>query len=67
MNNPFLLAALALLTIASVVVICAVVRSVWREMKAGLGHDEEAQRQRRTEERKNERIRRELETWREGR
>ena len=66
MNNAQLIALLLVLAAISVVVIIMTVRSILREMN-GLGDDDESQRQRRTEERKNERIRKEIERCREGR
>ena len=61
MNNACLITLLFLLIAASVAVIVMAVRSIWREMT-----DDDDAPARRTEERKNERIRRQLEQWRDG-
>jgi len=53
---------LTLLTLLSVVAICWSLRTVWREM-SGCGEGTEADI-RRTEERKNARIKKEIERWR---
>ena len=59
---------LLVLAVIALGVIVAVARSVIREMQGGLGDDDEDQAWRMTtEERKNERIRKEIEQWREGR
>lgn len=59
MNQALLLPLMAVLIIACVVVLVSVTRSVWREM-TGLGDEHEEAQARRMEERKNERIRREI-------
>ena len=64
MNDACILALIGLLIIASAVVILATGRSIWREMK-GLANDEDA-KAKRTEERKNDHIRKEIESWRRG-
>ena len=65
MHNAQLIPALLLLAAIALVVLALVARSVWREL-SGLGDEDEARSARKTEERKNERIRREIESWRDG-
>lgn len=65
MNDACILALVGLLIVASAVVILVAGRSIWREIK-GLANNEDAQAERRTEERKNARIAREIEQWRNG-
>jgi hypothetical protein len=66
MNALVTIPVIALLALVSATVLVWAVRIVLREMN-GLGNDEDgAQDQRRTEERKNARIARELEQWRSG-
>ena len=64
MNDALIFRIALLVTIISVVGLGWVLRSVWREMN-GLGNGEDA-KARRTEQRKNEKIRKEIERWREG-
>jgi len=63
MNDALLLRLLLAVLIASAVGIGHAARGIWREMKHGRG---DAQDGTLTERRKNERIRREIERWREG-
>lgn len=65
MNDACILALVGLLIVASAVVILVAGRSIWREIM-GLANNEDAQAERRTEERKNARIAREIEQWRNG-
>lgn len=66
MNESVTILLLAGLTLASVGVIAYVGRGILREMN-GLDEDEDgAQAGRRTEERKNAKIAREIEQWRSG-
>ena len=65
MNNAQLISALLLLAAISVAVIVVVVRNILREMN-GLADEDESQAERRTEERKNQRIARELRKRRDG-
>lgn len=62
MNDAQLIPAVLLLSVISV----AVVRSLLGEMN-GTAEQDEFRAARRTEERKNARIRKEIERWREGR
>jgi hypothetical protein len=64
MNEALLIPVLWGLAAGALVVILMVCRSIWREMGDG-GAD--AQDGSATERRKNEKIRREVERWREGR
>lgn len=66
MTHAQLIPVLLVLAAIAVAVIIAVGRSILREMQGGLGDDDESQAVRRTEERKNERIRKEIEQWRDG-
>lgn len=66
MNNALLIPLLLAASIIGMVVVCRVAGDIWREMHGGLGDEDETQAARRTEERKNERIRKEIERWREG-
>jgi hypothetical protein len=66
MNALVTIPVIALLALVSVTLLAWAARIVLREMN-GLGEDEDgAQDERRTEERKNARIRREFEQWRDG-
>jgi hypothetical protein len=67
MNDALLIPLLLVFTAISVVVIAKTGRDIWREMKDAKGDvEDETRRERRTEERKNARIRKEIERWREG-
>lgn len=65
MNDACILALVGLLIVASAAVIWIAGRSIWREIN-GLADNEDAQAERRTEERKNARIAREIEQWRDS-
>jgi hypothetical protein len=68
MNNALLIPLLLAVTAIAMVVISRVARDIWREMNgAPVDVEDETRRERQTEERKNKRIRREIERWREGR
>jgi hypothetical protein len=67
MKDALLIPLLLAVSTIAMVVIARVARDIWREMNGALGDVEaETRRERRTEERKNERIRKEIEQWREG-
>ena len=63
MDNALLIPCLLVLAAASVAVIAYVARGIWREMNDG---GEDAEDGSITERRKNDKIRREIEQWREG-
>jgi hypothetical protein len=67
MKDAQLIPGLLILAAIALGVCYAVMRSVLREMHGGLEDKDESPAARRTEERKNERIRKEIEKWREGR
>jgi hypothetical protein len=63
MDNALLIPCLLVLAAASVAVIGHVARGIWREMNDGGADAEDGSI---TERRKNDKIRREIEQWREG-
>jgi hypothetical protein len=63
MKDALLIPFLLVLAAASAVVIAYVARGIWREMSDG---DADAEDGSITERRKNDKIRREIEQWREG-
>ena len=62
--NTATIIILSVMTLVSLVVIVWTVRTIWRELR-GMGEGTAAEA-RRTEERKNEKIRKEIEQWRNG-
>lgn len=66
MNDAQLIPAVLLLSVITIAVCYAVMRSILRENENGPADEDESRTERRTEERKNARIRKEIERWREG-